>query len=107
AVRGDELGDGDAEVGDGDAGVGEADLGVLDQVADDGGVVVRCHAWLSLRWLVLVSAPSACEAGLAARAAPSGMLNRLATHRIGTSRMRPRDAGRSSTAWVQILGGDA
>jgi hypothetical protein len=28
---------------DGDTGVGEAELGVVDQVADDGGVVVRCH----------------------------------------------------------------
>jgi hypothetical protein len=40
AVLLDALGDGHAQVGDGDAGVGEADLGVLDQVADDGGVVV-------------------------------------------------------------------
>jgi hypothetical protein len=44
----DALGDRDPEVGDGDAGVGEADLGVLDQVADDGGVVVRCRAFLLL-----------------------------------------------------------
>src|SRR5215218_4270556 len=43
AVLLDPLGDGDPEVGDGDACIGEADLGVLDQVADDGGVVVRCH----------------------------------------------------------------
>jgi hypothetical protein len=43
AVLLDALGDGDPQVGDGDAGVGEADLGVVDQVADDGGVVVRCH----------------------------------------------------------------
>jgi hypothetical protein len=40
AVLLDALGDRDAQVGDGDAVVGEAELGVLDQVADDGGVVV-------------------------------------------------------------------
>src|SRR5215218_8461003 len=48
AVLLDALGHGDPEVGDGDAVVGEADLGVLDQVADDGGVVVRCHELLLL-----------------------------------------------------------
>jgi hypothetical protein len=48
AVLLDSLGDGDAQVGDGDAGVGEADFGVLDEVADDGGVVVRCHRRCSL-----------------------------------------------------------
>jgi len=37
------LGDGDPQVGHGDAARGEAQLGVVDQVADDGGVVVRCH----------------------------------------------------------------
>jgi hypothetical protein len=35
------LGDRDPHVRHGDAGVGEAQLGVVDQVADDGGVVVR------------------------------------------------------------------
>jgi hypothetical protein len=35
-------------VRDGDAVVGEAELGVLDQVADDGGVVVRCHVHVLL-----------------------------------------------------------
>jgi hypothetical protein len=48
AVLLDPLGDGHPEVGHGDAGVGEADLGVLGQVADDGGVVVRCHAHVLL-----------------------------------------------------------
>jgi len=43
AVLLDPLGDGHAQVGDGDAVLGEAELGVFDQVADDGGVVVRCH----------------------------------------------------------------
>jgi hypothetical protein len=51
AVLLDPLGDRDLQVGHGDAVVGEADLGVLDQVADDGGVVVRCH---------LLCAPSCC-----------------------------------------------
>jgi hypothetical protein len=31
------------QVGHGDPRAGEAEFGVLDQVADDGGVVVRCH----------------------------------------------------------------
>jgi hypothetical protein len=44
----DALGDRDAKVGHGDAGVGEAELGIVDQVADDGGVVVRCHESYSL-----------------------------------------------------------
>jgi hypothetical protein len=44
AVLLDALGDGDPQVGHGDAVLGEAELGVLDEVADDGGVVVRCHA---------------------------------------------------------------
>src|SRR5215218_1620193 len=48
AVLLDTLGHGHPEVGDGDAVVGEADLGVVGQVADDGGVVVRCHADLLL-----------------------------------------------------------
>src|SRR5215211_7212422 len=48
AVLLDALGDGDPQVGDGGAGVDEADFGVLDQVADDGGVVVRCHLHLLL-----------------------------------------------------------
>jgi hypothetical protein len=39
----DALGDSHAQVGHGDAVCGEAELGVLDQVADDGGVVVGCH----------------------------------------------------------------
>jgi hypothetical protein len=43
AVLLDPLGDRHSHVGDGDAGVGEAQFGVVDQVADDGGVVVRCH----------------------------------------------------------------
>src|SRR5829696_655281 len=62
----DALGHGDPHVGDGDAGVGEAELGVLDQVADDGGVVVRCHA---------LCAPSCCCLlldGLAFGAGPLG-----------------------------------
>jgi hypothetical protein len=41
AVLLDPLGHGDPQVGDGDAGLGEAEFGVVDQVADDGGVVVR------------------------------------------------------------------
>jgi hypothetical protein len=45
----DALGDRDPQVGDGGAGVGEAQLGVVDQVADDGGVVVRCHQLVLLR----------------------------------------------------------
>jgi hypothetical protein len=44
AVLLDALGHGDAQVGHGDAARGEAELGVVEQVADDGGVVVRCHA---------------------------------------------------------------
>jgi hypothetical protein len=48
AVLLDPLGHGDPQVCDGDAGVGEAEFGVLDQVADDGGVVVRCHESYSL-----------------------------------------------------------
>ena len=48
AVLLDPLGDRDPQVGDGDAVVGEAELGVVDQVADDGGVVVRCHDSCSL-----------------------------------------------------------
>jgi hypothetical protein len=44
----DPLGDRDPEVRDGDAVVGEAEFGVLDQVADDGGVVVRWHVRCSL-----------------------------------------------------------
>src|SRR4030095_10639968 len=48
AILLDPLGDRDPQVGDGDAGLREADLGVLDQVADDGGVVVRCHAHVLL-----------------------------------------------------------
>jgi hypothetical protein len=43
----DALGDRDPQVGDGDAGVGEAEFGVVDQVADDGGVVVRCQTLCS------------------------------------------------------------
>jgi hypothetical protein len=43
AVLLDPLVHGHAQVSHGDAVVGEAQLGVLDQVADDGGVVVRCH----------------------------------------------------------------
>jgi hypothetical protein len=39
----DPLGDRHPQVGHGDAGVGETELGVVDQVAGDGGVVVRCH----------------------------------------------------------------
>jgi hypothetical protein len=42
AVLLDALGHGHPEVGHGDAVSGEADLGVLDEVADDGGVIVRC-----------------------------------------------------------------
>jgi hypothetical protein len=49
AVLLDPLGDRHPQIGHGDAVVGEADLGVLDQVADDGGVVIRCHASLLLR----------------------------------------------------------
>jgi hypothetical protein len=52
AVLLDPLGDGHPQVGDRDAGVGEAELGVLDQVADDGGVVVRCHVLLLARAVV-------------------------------------------------------
>src|SRR5829696_4611738 len=48
AVLLDPLGHRDPQVGHGDAGVGEAELGILDQVADDGGVVVRCHESYSL-----------------------------------------------------------
>jgi hypothetical protein len=44
AILLDPLGDGHAQVGHWDAGVGEAELGVLDQVADDGGVVVLAQA---------------------------------------------------------------
>src|SRR4029453_12615982 len=51
------LSDGDPQVGDGGAGVGEADLGVFDQVADDGGVVVRCHLFCSLLVLFQRSGP--------------------------------------------------
>src|SRR5829696_1123955 len=54
AVLLDPLGDRDAEVGDGDAVVGEAEFGVVDQVADDGGVVVGCHG----------AAPSRAAGGL-------------------------------------------
>src|SRR4029453_15031467 len=58
AVLLDSLGDGDAQVGDGDAGFGEADFGVLDEVADDGGVVVRCHgAAPSCWWLAFGADP--------------------------------------------------
>jgi hypothetical protein len=39
AVLLDPLGHGHAQVGHGGAVVGEAELGVLDQVADDGGVL--------------------------------------------------------------------
>jgi hypothetical protein len=55
AVLLDALGHGDPQVGDGDAGVGEAGFGVVDQVADDGGVVVRCHCDCSLLLVLLVS----------------------------------------------------
>jgi hypothetical protein len=55
AVLLDPLGHRDPQVGDGDAARGEAEIGVLDQVADDGGVVVGCHNRCSLllywRWL--------------------------------------------------------
>jgi pimeloyl-ACP methyl ester carboxylesterase len=47
AVLLDPLGDRHPQVGHGGAGVGEAELGVLDQVADDGGVVVRCQTLCS------------------------------------------------------------
>jgi hypothetical protein len=40
---------GHPHIGHGDAVVGEPELGVLDQVADDSGVVVRCHARVLLR----------------------------------------------------------
>ena len=48
----------------GDARVGEADIGVVDQVADDGGVVVRCHDRYSLFVLIQRSGPT--------RSGPSG-----------------------------------
>jgi hypothetical protein len=48
AVLLDALGDRHPQVGHGGAVVGEAQLWVLDQVADDGGVVVACHQILSV-----------------------------------------------------------
>jgi hypothetical protein len=43
AVLLDPLGNRDPQVGHGDAARGEAEFRIVDQVADDGGVVVRCH----------------------------------------------------------------
>jgi hypothetical protein len=51
------LGHRHPQVGDGDAARGEAQLGVVDQVADDGGVVVRCHHVCSLLVLIQRSGP--------------------------------------------------
>jgi hypothetical protein len=48
AVLLDPLGHRHPQVGHGDAAVGEAQLGIVDQVADDGGVVVGCHNRCSL-----------------------------------------------------------
>jgi hypothetical protein len=62
----DPLGDGHPEVGDGDAGVGEADLGVLDQVADDGGVAVRCQSFYSLLALLISVATTGATRALVA-----------------------------------------
>ncbi|HKQ02966.1 MAG TPA: hypothetical protein VJ735_21815 [Actinomycetes bacterium] len=93
AVVLDALGDGHAQVGDGDAGVGEADLGVLDQVADDGGVVVCCHgAAPCVCWFGLFS-----EASLVARL--TGCANRLRA-RVRVSRGKVNIALLSSLAEV-------
>jgi hypothetical protein len=54
----DPLGHGHAQVGGGDAARDEAELGVVDQVADDGGVVVRCSAPCSLLVVVQCSGPA-------------------------------------------------
>src|SRR5215218_10568932 len=61
AVLLDALGDGDPQVGDGDAGVGEAQLGGVDEVAGDGGLVVRCHLLLPISccWLAFGAGPLA------------------------------------------------
>src|SRR4029453_5470769 len=77
AILLDPLGHGRPHVRDGDAVIREAELGVVDQVADDGGVVVRCHGaaspcscWFSVRGR---SAPAPSGLGWAGWGGPGGL----------------------------------